>query len=58
MSPEDVLIEAIVIASTEGDSPRLRRDSCNKLKRSLRQYGMFYARDDAEPRRYVQATDD
>jgi hypothetical protein len=46
MTPEDVLIESIQIASMEGDSAELRREACAKLAESMKvYYNIVYATD-------------
>jgi hypothetical protein len=46
MTPEEVLIESIQIASLEGDSGALRREMCAKLAESMKVfYNIVYAKD-------------
>jgi hypothetical protein len=45
MSPEDILLETIVMASKHGDSMLLRLQQCDKLRRSMEMHGMHYAFD-------------
>jgi len=46
MTPEDVLIEAIQVASAEGDSAELRREACARLAESMKVfYNIVYAKD-------------
>lgn len=55
MTPEDVLIEAIVVASKDGDSPDLRRRQCGKLLQSIKATARFYLRGDGPPRENDEA---
>lgn len=49
MTPEDVLIEAVIAASRRGDSPELRELACRKLKASIEQYCFSYLKYDHLP---------
>ena len=48
-TPEDILIEAIQIASLEGDSAALRKHACARLAESLKiYYNLVYAKDNGK----------
>jgi hypothetical protein len=56
MTPEDVLIETIVMASINGDSPVLRQQQCQKLQASIKQYCFAYLSYDHLPARTDEKT--